>query len=448
MFSRSRPLLPFAVLVFAAFSAHAQSKPRVVALELLPIDPEVSKAVSKQLSADLHAELGATFALVPDSEVEALRQGAVKPPDISKATTMIANAKEQLGQGNWKAAQKSLRFAAAILEPVKPKLRDYTPITSTLLYTAVAAMNGGDKKGAAQAFSQLARVRPDFRVDPAEFPPNVIDAFQKAKAAEDKLPRGRLVVNSTPPKARVFVDELPVGVTPVAVPASAGDHVIRVELAGHLDFVKAVTVESYAKLETQVTLEPNAVIEALKQLENLALNGGAPGTFSEPATTVCNALEADAVVLGVVALSVKGYLTSVAYIASGDAPRVSIVDLERSLEDKKQPLTKLAAAIAAAARGEPVKDGNVGAAPTRKVDLKKMELGVGPGGSGAVLAEAAKARTVVNVSPDATVVEKPSRTWVWVVVAVAVAAAAGGGTAAYFATRPPSGVQFELERQR
>lgn len=437
------------LLVCTAVAARAE-KSRVLQLELLPIDPEVSRAVSRQISAALTTDFGDAFALVPEAQLEALRSGAVKPPDISAALAQLATGRDQLISGQYKAAQRTLKGVLDKLDPLRPKLRDYTPIANTLLYTAVAAMNLNDKKAAAAAFGRLARLRPDFRVDPAEFPPNVIEAFQKARQVEDKVPRGRLVVASTPAKAQVYLDELPVGVTPIAVPALAGEHVLRVALAEHVDFTQTVNVESYAKVEVQVPLEKDLSIEALRQLEAQALAGAPPGAFSEPATTVANALEADGIVFGVVALSVKGYLASVAYIGAGDVPQVMVVDLDRSLDKEKASLKKLAAAVVSAARGDARVTGVIGGgAPSRKVDFKKYELGVGPGGSAQVLADAAKARTLVGLAGGPPQAEKPpTRVWPWIVVGLAVAAAAGGGTAAYFVLRPPSGVQFELERQR
>ena len=422
-------------------------------LDLAPLDPEVSRAVSRQLSEELTRQLAEAFVLVPEAEVDRVRSGADLEPDVSDANKLLVDAKQQLSNGQNKQAQKLIKSARAILDPLRPKLRDYTPLTSALLYSAVAAMNLADKKGTQLFFADLARLRPGFQIDPAEFPPNVLEAFEKARQAEVKFARGRLLLTSTPAGAKAFVDEVPVGVTPVTVPASPGEHLVRLEQDGFLSWTRALTVESYAKIDTQAALARNAARDGLHILETDTVQGTAPGSFSAPARTVAAELKADAVVIGIAALSVKGYLASVAYLPRGEgAAQVNVVEIDRSLKDKKEALGKIAQAVILASRAKGAPDSSkiqaaaLGDAPTRKVNFGKFALGLAPGGSSAVLADAAAQREALNLKAAAPLVEPPpNRWWLWVGGGVLVAAAAGG-TAAYFVTRPGH-VQFELQRQ-
>jgi hypothetical protein len=239
------------------------------------------------------------------------------------------------------------------------------------------------------------------------------------------------------------------------VPASPGDHVIRFEMKGHVSWTKNVTTESYAKVEIQATLEKNANLIALRELDQGPLAGAAPGALSDPATQVAKALEANAVLVGIVALSVKGYLLSVAYLPAG-APAVAMVtELDRSLKDEKAIVAKLAEALVSASRAKPSSAKGVRLASvigdadiSRKVDYSKFALGVGPGGSAAVLAEAAKVRAeAFNLAAAPPVVEEPKTKWWLVAGGAGVVIAAAAGTAGYFLTRSPPQVQFELQRQ-
>ena len=336
--------VPLAVAL-AAFSAPAQTKPRLIVLDLAPLDPEVSRAVTRQLTTSLTSQLSDAFVLVPEAEIDHVRSGAEDPPDVSEATRLLAEAKEQLSTGQNKQALKLIKAARAILDPARPQLRDYTPLTLALLYAAVAQTNLNDKKAAVAAFSDLARLRPGYQINPAEFPPNILEAFDKARQTEVRLPRGRLVLGSTPTGANAFVDEVQVGVTPVTVPASPGEHQVRIEQSGFLNWTRNLTLESYAKLDTQATLQRNGAADGLHKLETETVQGTAPGSFAASAAAVTAALKADAVVVGIVGLSVKGYLASAAYLPAGQgAAQVSAVEIDRSLKDQKEALGKLAKA--------------------------------------------------------------------------------------------------------
>lgn len=434
--------------------AWAQSR-RVVLLELTPVDQEVSRAVVEPLSKALTAELQKSFTGVPGSEMERLRAGTEKPPNVRVAAQSLNEGKELLAAGQVKPAAKKIAAARAFLDPLRPQLRDYTLLTNTLLYSAVINMNIGDKRTSAAAFADLARLRPDFRIDPAEFPPAVIEAFEKARQAELKQAKGRVIVTSTPEGAQVFVDEVARGVTPLTVAASPGVHFVRVALEGHLAATQSVTVAPYAKHELPLTLAKNLPRAALQELESLALSGAAPGTFTQPAGLVAGAVGADGVILGIVALSLKGYVVSVAWLQPGAPMHVMAVEVSRNMTDARALMTELGAAIAAAPRANsaPVKDDAVVAKVlgsgqlSRKPDYAKFALGYGAGGGAAVLAEASVVRTI-TVDGRAPGVEKPAvKWWVWAGIAALVAGAAAGGTAIYVATRPPEGVQFVVQRQ-
>ncbi len=453
--SQSRIVSSVLLATVFATPVLAQSR-RVVLLELTPLDQEVSRAVVEPLSKALTAELSKSFSGVPASEMERLRSGSEKPPNVRVAAQSLNEAKELLAAGQVKQAAKKIAVARGFLDPLRPQLRDYSLLTSTLLYSAVVNMNIGDKRTSGAAFADLARLRPDYRIDPAEFPPTVIEAFEKARQAEAKLAKGRVIVNSTPEGAQVFVDEVARGVTPLTVAASPGAHFVRVALEGHLGVTQSVAVAPYAKHEVQLSLEKNLPRAALQQLESLAVSGAAPGAFTQPAGLVSGAVGAEGIILGIVALSLKGYVVSVAWLQPGAPVQVMSVEVNRNMTDAKELMTAVGAAIAVAPRpsSAPTKDDAVVAKVlgsgqlSRKPDYAKFALGYGPGGGAAVLAEASVVRTITidGVGPGAA--EKPAvKWWVWAGIGVLVAGAAAGGTALFVATRPPEGVQFVVQRQ-
>src|SRR5438874_3805538 len=301
------------VATFLSSSAFGDGS-SLVKFDLVRLDPEVAHAQVEGIANALSQQLAPSFSFVSESEVEGLRVGAEKPVDVSAALGVLADARNAMNNFDNKSAQKKLKEARALLEPMRPSLRNYDPLTNLWLYTAVVAMNKNDKKGAQAAFTELARLRPDYHIDAAQFPPNVLEAFEKARAAEAKQPRGRMVLSSSPAGAKLYVDEVASGQTPVTVAASPGEHVIRFELTGYNGTSEKVKVESYEKIDKQATLEKNPNMAALRQLEAEVQTGGSPSALPALGAKVAEALKADGVLVGLVALSVDGTLVSVAYL--------------------------------------------------------------------------------------------------------------------------------------
>src|SRR5262245_59190800 len=161
-------------------------------------------------------------------------------------------------------------------------------------------MHSGDKKTSGAAFAELARLRPDFRIDPQQFPPTVLEAFEKARQAETKQARGRVVINAVPAGAKVYVDEVAAGTAPGSVAATPGEHVVRVEKAGYDSWAEKVTVISYAKVEKEAVLKKNQGSQALKQLEAELMSGPAPKAVAQLGSSVSEALGAQGTIVGVV----------------------------------------------------------------------------------------------------------------------------------------------------
>jgi hypothetical protein len=232
--------------------------------------------------------------------------------------------------------------------------------------------------------------------------------------------------------------------------------VVRLQSPGYLGWSKVVTVESYSKHEVKAELQKNVPQEALKTLQAGAASGASPEALLQASGAVNAALGADGIVLGTIALSVKGYVVTAAWLPKSGTPQVMAVDIARKLTDQTTQVQKLGAALAQAPQKKeaPTKEGTLAVQQvgdgklSRKPDYEKYALGYAPGGAAAVLAELAKTPTGPLNGPSGGVVQKPGvPAWVWVGIGVLAAGAAAGGTAIYFATRPPSGVQFVIQRQ-
>ena len=86
------------------------------------------------------------------------------------------------------------------------------------------------------------------------------------------------MLTSSPSGAKVYVDEVASGQTPVTVAALPGEHIVRFELAGYLGATDKLRVESYEKVEKGAELAVNPSMQALKQLEADVPAGGIPSS--------------------------------------------------------------------------------------------------------------------------------------------------------------------------
>src|SRR5688500_11946303 len=101
-------LVPMALCL--ATIARAEG-PSLATIDLARIDPEVPHAFAEQIAQDLSAQLAKKFALMPRSEIDALRTGAEKSPDVSAATAAIAEAKQLILNFSFKQASRKLKEA-------------------------------------------------------------------------------------------------------------------------------------------------------------------------------------------------------------------------------------------------------------------------------------------------------------------------------------------------
>ena len=92
---------------------------------------------------------------------------------------------------------------------------------------------------------------------------------------------GELRLNSTPEKARVFIDDRPAGFTPYRGPQPAGKHLVRLERDGFLPVQSHITVELGQTVSENYTLiaSPGSLeVESSPSNAQVSLNGQVRGT--------------------------------------------------------------------------------------------------------------------------------------------------------------------------
>ena len=91
-------------------------------------------------------------------------------------------------------------------------------------------------------------------IKPAETAPAVVARFRELSAARTTALRGRFIVRSAAPGARVYLDDAEIGPAPIEVVATVGRHVLRVSAPGHRTWGRAIDVLEGNRPEVDVRL--------------------------------------------------------------------------------------------------------------------------------------------------------------------------------------------------
>jgi hypothetical protein len=83
----------------------------------------------------------------------------------------------------------------------------------------------------------------------------LLDSLERMSASLDQ--RGTLRIESTPPGARVLVDNFAAGVTPLTYKVRPGKHVISLELSGHDIEAREISVDAGQAADVSVVLRAN-----------------------------------------------------------------------------------------------------------------------------------------------------------------------------------------------
>jgi hypothetical protein len=164
--------------------------------------------------------------------------------------------------GAWESAVVELRAAAAVERVPKKRVHtygqnylfDYDPHFH--LARCLVELGRHREAGMHLAASIRAGVTPREQLAPLE---QRLAQVRDARGAPSAPAAGRLVVESSPPGARVVIDGTGAGTAPLGPLAlPAGEHSVRLELAGHTPEERGVTLEAGGTYTLAVRLLPVA----------------------------------------------------------------------------------------------------------------------------------------------------------------------------------------------
>jgi hypothetical protein len=164
--------------------------------------------------------------------------------------------------GSWEPAIGEFRAAAAVERAPKKRVRtsgqnflfNYDPHFH--LARCLTEIGHYREAGMHLGFAIRAGVTPREQLAPIE---RRLAGVRESYGAPSPPAAGRLVVESSPPGARVLIDATGAGTAPIGpLPLPAGEHTVRLELEGHTPEERTVTLEAGGTLTLAVRLLPIA----------------------------------------------------------------------------------------------------------------------------------------------------------------------------------------------
>lgn len=281
----------------------------------------VSETVVEQISQYIDALLSidSRYVRLSRSEFEGEVQGEPEPEplptlkkdkDLERADKLLWQARDLVGKGprKYRRAAKLLQKVIAIYARRFHRMEDFTLMTEVLYESAVVFDALRQRSNLRKVLQWLYTLRPDTIFDPRITADSLMSA---AKAEQERVKRnrgGKVIVTTSPSNARIFIDGIDRGRSPVEVDiAVGGQHFIVAQLDGHKPAGKRVRIvrsrkPKRVKLKLRKIPRPRVKRRVVRKIK---LSEVAPlitsGRFNRPTLNMllrmCNQSNADVVLI-------------------------------------------------------------------------------------------------------------------------------------------------------
>lgn len=234
--------IAFALVLLCSANALAA---RRVAVLMLPQDPKSHVSASKFVeyledAVDQHRDCvlkRSTDTLGDSTPISAISAR-------KKIRSAVSQAKRQINAGDIDMAEENLRAAINEFSVAAAALDRCGEICDTLIHLAGVEFLKGEESAARAAIADVLAMDSSFKFDGAAFDKSFMLIYREMQERMMRQGRlGMLVVESSPPGARVFVDGEERGFSPLTIDRlPVGKHILRVERAGYMTYGQMVDI--------------------------------------------------------------------------------------------------------------------------------------------------------------------------------------------------------------
>ena len=145
---------------------------------------------------------------------------------------LVKSGKAKLSAGQYSAAAEDFDAAVESYLAAYAVLPDTTVLPRAIALLAVAQLLDGDATKAASNFARSVQADLKYEQDFTEFPTKVQGAYDAARTEVQSRPRVQYEVRTTPANARVYVNGIYQGLSPVWIKSTAGEQFIALSKQG------------------------------------------------------------------------------------------------------------------------------------------------------------------------------------------------------------------------
>ena len=290
---------------------------KISAAQIIPTTPPSAKTteiypivISSQTGLDLKKEVIYKAALNAISEnpqfsskkgIEVIHGTKQSGYDIIKrADTLFKEAFQLYEDLDIPGAIEKAKEALEKLELGAAHLDDLTLVVNILHLLGTCYTFNGDLNESSAAFLRAYLINPALKPDPNAYPPDICDVFDAVGADAAQVGMGSISVDSEPKGASVYLDGMPMGVTPVTIDNIViGKHIIRLSKLGYQYFGSVLTIKKDETRTLSATLQSiPGVSRILTEKDNL------PSVFAKGLESTLPSMQIIAKDLGVEQLMV------------------------------------------------------------------------------------------------------------------------------------------------
>ncbi|MFY0530017.1 PEGA domain-containing protein [Archangium gephyra] len=234
-----------------------------VAVLALPSSPNATPAAAR-------VETGLRDALGARAEVTLVDLGALFPPppaaSLGEGDALFDEGKGLYDNLDPEAAAKKFTEAVAFYERYPAEVKPER-LARVYVFLGASRLLNGDTAGAQEAFTRAQLTAPALQPESELFGQDVHEAFNAAKVALSRQPRGTLSIDSVPSGAQVVMKGERLGTTPLKdVELAPGSHPVVLTLPGHVPFGVFQPVAPSQRGELRPTLEPMPGLAEVRSL--------------------------------------------------------------------------------------------------------------------------------------------------------------------------------------
>jgi len=182
---------------------------------------------------------------------------------ITEARRLLAEGSQAYLDLQLDNATQLLGQAIEEFDASQSALEDESGLGQALLYLGASYIFNGQTRVGRSVFERLHRQMPHIRPDPNEFPPEVVEQFERSTPRNNE---GAIHIMSDPTGAIAYVDFVPRGQTPITVTGLVpGEHTVRLTRPGATPYIEQVDV-GRGQSEVQAFLMDNEGNEGLAEM--------------------------------------------------------------------------------------------------------------------------------------------------------------------------------------